>query len=45
MVNCADLLPSTRSGILIKLLFFAAALAVAPVSAYFFTKDYIWNGA
>ncbi|EPT02748.1 hypothetical protein FOMPIDRAFT_1047484 [Fomitopsis schrenkii] len=33
-----------QSGILIKLLFFAAALAVAPVSAYFFTKDYIWNG-
>lgn len=35
---------STCSGILIKLLIFAAALAIAPVSSYFLSKDYLWDG-
>ncbi|KZT71579.1 hypothetical protein DAEQUDRAFT_724113 [Daedalea quercina L-15889] len=33
-----------QSGILIKLLIFAAALAIAPVSSYFLSKDYLWDG-
>ncbi|KAI0729353.1 hypothetical protein C8Q72DRAFT_829198 [Fomitopsis betulina] len=33
-----------QSGILIKLLLFAAALAIAPVSSYFLSKQYLWDG-
>ncbi|KAI0921314.1 hypothetical protein AcW1_004669 [Taiwanofungus camphoratus] len=33
-----------RSGVLIKLLIFSIALAVAPISTYFLSKDYLWDG-
>ncbi|KAH9938561.1 uncharacterized protein B0H18DRAFT_967781 [Fomitopsis serialis] len=33
-----------QSGILVKLLIFAAALATAPISSYFLSKDYLWDG-
>ncbi|KAG2105154.1 hypothetical protein BD769DRAFT_1455193 [Suillus cothurnatus] len=29
---------------LMKLLFFAATLAILPISSYFFTEKYIWSG-
>ncbi|KAG2068399.1 hypothetical protein BDR04DRAFT_776562 [Suillus decipiens] len=29
---------------LVKLVFFAATLAILPISSYFFTEKYVWSG-
>ncbi|KAG2151226.1 uncharacterized protein EDB93DRAFT_1140054 [Suillus bovinus] len=34
---------ATRAA-LMKLLFFAATLAILPISSYFFTEKYVWSG-
>ncbi|GBE79736.1 hypothetical protein BKA93DRAFT_758484 [Sparassis latifolia] len=33
-----------QGGVLIKLILFSLSLAVAPLSAYFLSKDYLWAG-
>lgn len=33
-----------QGGVLVKLLIFSAALAIAPVASYFLSKDYLWEG-
>ncbi|GJE84428.1 VMA21 domain-containing protein [Phanerochaete sordida] len=33
-----------QGGVLFKLLLFSAALAIAPLSSYFLSLNYVWNG-
>ncbi|KAG1858789.1 hypothetical protein DFJ58DRAFT_781721 [Suillus subalutaceus] len=35
---------ATSRAALMKLLFFAATLAILPMSSYFFTEKYVWSG-
>lgn len=38
-------IPSTLySGVLIKLVLFSASLGIVPISSYFLTDKYVWNG-
>ncbi|EIM88558.1 uncharacterized protein STEHIDRAFT_54910, partial [Stereum hirsutum FP-91666 SS1] len=32
------------SGVLIKLVLFSASLGIVPISSYFLTDKYLWNG-
>ncbi|OBZ76914.1 Vacuolar ATPase assembly integral membrane protein vma-21 [Grifola frondosa] len=33
-----------EGGVLIKLILFSLTLAIAPLSSYFLSRDYVWNG-
>ncbi|KIP12676.1 hypothetical protein PHLGIDRAFT_17491 [Phlebiopsis gigantea 11061_1 CR5-6] len=35
---------SDQGGVLLKLILFTAALAIAPLSSYFLSQQYLWNG-